>query len=281
MGIDSIMNASSQSQQPLIIQGWTWGLNEEHSRQAVELAADAGQTIRMANDILEGRVNFAGYCDSSLIWCKLVGNAALPLEKARQLEKSTNDLWCLFELCSRPDATAELLDECAADACQYVVNAIVHHNNVKPETVAKITKNPVLEVVEVALTSSRLPEETLESFATSSIPEFRETVAFRSKRPQTISNLAFDNVPQVRAAAVGRDNIAMAILEIVALNDTDLEVAAIATKRLTNPEVLAKVYERLHVKYDESLAHAIMENKYAHEGIRVGATLLGSDSLKS
>ena len=80
MGIDSIMNASSQSQQPLIIQGWTWGLNEEHSRQAVELAADAGQTIRMANDILEGRVNFAGYCDSSLIWCKLVGNAALPLE---------------------------------------------------------------------------------------------------------------------------------------------------------------------------------------------------------
>ena len=163
------------------------------------------------------------------------------------------------------------MDECAADACQYVVNAIVHHNNVKPETVAKITKNPVLEVVEVAL----------ESFATSSIPEFRETVAFRSKRPQTISNLAFDNVPQVRAAAVGRDNIAMAILEIVALNDTDLEVAAIATKRLTNPEVLAKVYERLHVKYDESLAHAIMENKYAHEGIRVGATLLGSDSLKS
>jgi hypothetical protein len=41
MGIDSNMNATSQSQQPLIIQGWTWGLNEKHSRQAVERAAEA------------------------------------------------------------------------------------------------------------------------------------------------------------------------------------------------------------------------------------------------
>ena len=41
MGIDSNLNATSQSQQPLIIQGWTWGLNEKHSRQAVERAAEA------------------------------------------------------------------------------------------------------------------------------------------------------------------------------------------------------------------------------------------------
>ena len=73
----------------------------------------------------------------------------------------------------------------------------------------------------------------------------------------------------------------MSVLETVALTDIDLSIAARATVRLTNPEVLAKMYERLRRDYNGSLADAIKQNEHAHKGIRAAAALLTPKSKES
>jgi len=272
------MAAIVNGKNPLVVKGWTWGLNERHSEQAATIATDLGQLIRMADDILDGRMNFRGYDWPPNIIMTLIRNLNLPLEKACLLRKRTREYWCLFELVSRKDATAELLDECADEAGQYVVNSIVHHKNVMPETVAKITRNPDLNVVAVALTSRRLPKETLESFATSKVAVFRVSVACGSKKSKTLAKLAFDPDPSVRKAAVGRNILNATVREKVATTDNDIDVVIEATKKLTNSGVLKAVCGQLEkwpaktkvqASQVEELKEAILKNRHVPKVVRL------------
>ena len=267
------MSATIQPGQPIVVHGWTWRLNEDQSELAASVATDTAQLIRMADDILDGLMNFTGYSWPPNTLMYLIRNPNLPLEKACLLRKRTNDTQCLLALVRRKDATAELLDECADEVCQAVVHAIVHHENVIPETVAKIARNPDVCVVEVALSSSRLPDETLESFVTSEVPEFRQNVALKSKNPETLAKLAFDPVDWIRGIAVFRDITGIEVLERVATTDDNIEVVIEATKRLTNPDVLKVVFEQLG-KWPASaqvqqLKDALIANPHTSELVRV------------
>lgn len=267
------MSASKQPQPPIVVHGWTWRLNEDHSELAASVATDTAQLIRMADDILDGLMNFKDYSWPPNTLMYLIRNPNLPLEKACLLRKRTNEPRCLSALVGRKDATAELLDECADEVCQAVVNAIVHHENVKPETVAKIARNPDFCVVEVALSSSRLPEETLEGFVTSEVPEFRQRVALKSKKPETLAKLAFDPVYWIRGTAVFRDIIGIEVLERVATTDDNIDVVIEATRKLTNPDVLKVVFEQLS-KWPASaqvqeLKDALIANPHTSELVRV------------
>jgi len=267
---------------PLVVNGHCWGLNEPESLAAAREVKDQKLVARMADDILSKRLDLDKFPTlSTRILEQLVENEALPIEIAKQLPALTSDWGCRNQLLTRSDVTPEILDEFADHPGQYVVNNIVHNDRVKPETVARIALNGDPEEVSEALKSSRLPGEVLDKFATSENFMFRRLVACGTNNPEVLAKLVFDTEPWVRASAVENPKIEMAVLEKVALRDENLDVAAIATERLTNQEILSQVYNRLEVENNAKLARAIANNKYAHEGIRVGAALLCPDSLKS
>lgn len=262
---------------PLVVNGHCWGLNEIETLAAAREVKDKKLIARMADDFLSGRLDINNYPLSGTdILESLIENEALPIEIAKQLPRLDTDWICRHRVVSRSDVTPEILDEFADQPGQYVVNNIVHNKKVKPETVARIALNGEPHEAIEALQSLRLPEEVLEKFASSEVPDFREIVACRTKEPGTLGKLAFDDELNVREAAVKRDIIAQDVLEKVALTDANLDVAAIATEKITNPEILAQVFNRLSDGKNANLARAIAKNKNAHEGIRVAAALLCS-----
>ena len=259
---------------PLVVNGHCWGLNELESLAAAREVKDKELITRMADDFLGGRLDINNYpVHGDLILDYLTANEALPIEIAKQLSRLTTDWGCRNRVVSRSDVTPDILDEFADQPGQYVVNNIVHNDKVKPETVARIALNGELHEVEVALSSSRLPDETLECFVASEVQDFRETVAFHSKKPETIAKLAFDPVPCVRAAAVGRDILDVAVLEQVATTDNNIDVVIRATKRLTNPDVLKAVYDQLGkwpaCAQVQQLKDALIANPHTSELVRV------------
>ena len=272
------MSTRSKSKKPIVVKGWTWGLSEEHSENAALLATRPKQLCKMADDILDGRFNFEDYTRPAKTLSCLIVNTHLPIEKARLLRLRTKDPDCLACLAARKDATAEILGECADAATIHSAAYIANHQNVKPETVARMAKKRDPSVILIALSSSRLPGKILDRFAKSKMLAFRLIVAEKTTNPKILAKLAFDPVYEIRFAAVQRDIIQDKTLEKVATTETQIHIVVEATRRLRNPDTLLAVYHRAikrPVKNNSEAAQirylmdTILENPNASELVQV------------
>ena len=259
---------------PIRVKNCCWGFNEHESAIASWNVRNKAQINLMADDILSGRLDMKDYFNPERIICNLIRNTLLPFEKAMLLQMASCNDFCLAELCARPDTTAEFLDECADGASQFVARRIAHHNNVNPATVIKMTKSSDPSVVYTTLWSRHLPDEILDSFATSDQMAFRMTVAERSKTPKILAKLAFDDWSWVRIQAVKNSKIEMTVLDQVALTDPDLEIATLATEKINNPEVLRRIFDILWRNNEARLADALLKNENLPEDIRCTIALM-------
>ena len=274
-------DAESRKRWPLVVNGHCWGLDEPESLAAAAEVKDREQILRMADDILSKRLDIDRYPTlGTEILDHLIANEVLPIEIAKKLPALTTDWECRNRLVSRADVTPEVLDEFADHPGQYVVNSIVHNDKVKPETVAKIALNGEPHEVYEALKSRYLPYEILNKFVTSEYAEFRELVARGTNNQEVLAKLAFDTEAQIRAAAIINPQIETAVREKVALTDKNLNVAATATERLTNPAILEKVANRKDFSDNEALVLAVKNNKCASEGVRSSAATIHAANSK-
>ena len=93
-------------------------------------------------------------------------------------------------------------------------------------------------------------------------------LAYVTENLVLLDRLALDPESSVRFGVVCNPKTKMHTLENVAQTDNDLYVAATATKRLTNPEVLEKVANRKDFSDSEALVLAVKDNKQASDGVR-------------
>jgi hypothetical protein len=97
------MSAVPQSKQPIVIDGWTWGLDATHSKQAAFGVKDLAVACEMADELMAKEITD----DGELIGF-LVRNMVLPFDRANQLAKHGQKFWQPgYYLCTRTMISAD------------------------------------------------------------------------------------------------------------------------------------------------------------------------------
>ena len=117
----------------------------------------------------------------------LVRNRVLPFDRANQLAKHGHTFWQpAYYLCTREDAPPEALDEWAEAGDWRWIESIVENPNTRIETLEKLANHPNPSVVSNVLLSGRLPQETIDIFASSNEFEIKNAVAAMTQNPEII-----------------------------------------------------------------------------------------------
>ncbi|MEI6077553.1 MAG: hypothetical protein WCS94_18375, partial [Verrucomicrobiota bacterium] len=105
-------------------------------------------------------------------------------------------------------------------------------------------------------------------------------LAYATNNFVILERLALEPEADVRLGVVLNPKTKMRTLENMAETDIDLYVAAMATKRLTSPEVLEKVANRKDFSDNEALVLAVKGNNCASEGVRGSAAMIHAANSK-
>ncbi len=243
------MSATKQPETAIVVEGWTWGLDEEHSRQAAILCTDPLQLIKMADELMGKQIT-----DNGELIRLLVINVALPFDKANQLAKFEQQSGLLpFLLCRREDATPEALETWSEAGDPNSIKSIADNPNTKLQTLEKLASHPNPSVVSDVLLSGRLPQETIDSFASRNEVEIKIAVAAKTQNPETI-----------RAVAKNADLPLAALICLNPYTPTDvineigrkyLEVIIPYAYRVTDPAVLRALCGEYGKKYEVYLTY--------------------------
>ena len=175
-----------QLEQPIVVEGWTWGVNAEHSIEVAWRCADSQQLVKMADELLAKDV-----ADQGKLIGRLVGNQNLPFEKAVQLAKHGRPFsGPSYYLSTRKDLTPEVLEEWMEDNMPWWSRVIRENPNIPIATLDTFTRHPHPEVVCAALLSGRLPQETIDSLAGHNEDQIKSAVGTMSRNPEILRSLA-------------------------------------------------------------------------------------------
>src|ERR1035437_4708879 len=176
------MSSTTHPQPPIVVEGWTWGLDALHSQEAALRAKDLNTVCKMADELMAKEITD----DGELIGV-LVRNRVLPFDRANQLAKHGHTFWQpAYYLCTREDAPPEALDEWAEAGDWRWIESIVENPNTRIETLEKLANHPNPSVVSNVLLSGRLPQETIDIFASSNEFEIKNAVAAMTQNPEII-----------------------------------------------------------------------------------------------
>src|ERR1039458_6474490 len=93
------MSSTTHPQPPIVVEGWTWGLDALHSQEAALRAKDLNTVCKMADELMAKEITD----DGELIGV-LVRNRVLPFDRANQLAKHGHTFWQpAYYLCTRED----------------------------------------------------------------------------------------------------------------------------------------------------------------------------------
>jgi hypothetical protein len=249
-----------------------WTLDEYHSNAEIMLAENGEKLASIVEGIVEGRIP-----TYTVTLYLLSTHNKLPLAAHHRLATAfpmEDDV--VQNLCTRPDVSSEILDEFADHPACFTI--LMTHPKTSERTldkladVAKLPDSATLDECESYYELfRRISVSKLESFANSEDAYLRSAVASRAKSRWIIKHLSGDAEQLVRLSAVSNPNTEMSILGEVALTDSDVYVVAAAVKRLTDLEILRKVYCRKWPTRSEELTveTALLQNPCTSPEVRM------------
>lgn len=247
----------------------TWGTDLRNSALAARQVTEPRQLIEMVADLVRGKM-----VDDGTIGEELITNLNLAIGAAARLARTfrgVNEFG--YQLCSRPDATPEALDEWSDHWDESVTKIIAKHPNTSLETLKKLAISDNPWVVEEALSNARLPQEFVDGFATSPLVSARAIVARRTMNPTLLAKLAEDDSEIVRLEAVKNERTPSEVICRTAETDEDVFVVAAAAKRLTDSKLLDAVVERWIPHLNEELKKAILGNPHSSDVAKTATVL--------
>lgn len=233
---------------------WEWGKDLENCLGAARETTDPSQLEKMAEDILSGQV-----LDDGVIAEEIVLNKRTQFQAAARLsEIFENDF--AYELCSRDDATPEVLDKFCLHWDLLIANKIANHHNTLLSTLKKMVASKEPYLGPVAIETGRFSESDLEAFGTNAIVSVRAAVARMTESAQLLSQLAQDSHQFVRLKVVENAFTAIDVVEALALKHDSREAQIAAAKRTAKADVLWRLANSLSESKNAELAKAIMQN---------------------
>jgi len=246
------MSAVPQSKQPIVVDGWTWGLDALHSQEAAFLAKDLNTVCRMADELLAKPITD----DGELIGL-LVRNLVLPFDRANQLAKYGQKHWQpAYYLCTRKDASPEALDEWAEAGDWRWIGPIVENQNTKLETIEKLSRSKEPRIVSDAITCRRLPRETIDSFANRKELEIKRGVARATQNPAVLRALAKKADYQLSFFICLNPHTPPDVINEIGRRDLDLIVPH--AYRVTDPAVIRSLCDSYGEEYEVYLNYKPM-----------------------
>ena len=237
------MSADPKAKQPIVVEGWTWGLDDLNSQEAAFRANDLATVYEMADELLGKTITDGG----ELIGV-LVRNLVLPFDKANQLAKYGQKFWQPpYYLCTRKDAPSEALDEWADFGDCGWIRAIVKNPNTKLETIEKLSRHSDPEVAYEALFSRRLPQETIDRFASDVEPKIRGAVATLTHNPEILRTLATSDNKDILSSICCNKQTPPAVINEIGRRHLDLAVRH--ANRVTDPMVLRRLCDKYGERY--------------------------------
>jgi len=236
---------------------WKWGKDLRNSLGAARETTAPVQLVKMAGDILSGRIE-----DDGGITEELICNKHLHFELALKLARQWDSRFAC-DLCNRHDATAEALDEFCVHLDAISAEAFIEHPNIGAGARRKLADlvNPLSVTSMIKL--SEIPIAELPSYVNHKNVFVRVAVAESIKDPKCLKTLASDEDLTVREAAVNNPAISVEIAEELALRGDSLTAKVVAAMRTEKPQVLMELAKKLSGTEDAPVAKAIKENKLA------------------
>lgn len=241
---------------------WEWGKDERNCIGAAHSTTDPTQLMQMVDDITSGKI-----VEDGLISEALIENPHLPFNDAFRLAsvwQGVNDYG--YALCSRGDATADALDAWCNHWDSTVVEMVARHPNTSTETLEKLLRGGQPKICELAILSSRLPQDRIDPFATHKAANVRTAVAKVSGDREALARLANDSEPKVRVVAAKNPNLELRVINQMAEQEQDLDVLATIAERLEDAKLLRVLAEKLAGHHHGALAKAILQNPNARGG---------------
>jgi hypothetical protein len=237
------------------------GGDKESRLLSAETETDLTKLIGMA-EVLTAAVDTP---EAAILVPTLVQNLNLPFDLAFRLAGSYYGVHDLgYELSSRPDATAQALDELLYEECgNYVAEAIVKHPNVRLSTLKSLLTydNDYTDAIATALTNPKVSSAIVESWAHDPDPKVRTGLARTVSSPVILKDFAADEDINVRFEAVRNPHTPAETINHVASADPDKSVVAAAAARATVYRVLDTLAESLMVDPSQEFSAALLQNQ--------------------
>ena len=238
-----------QLKQRIVIDGWTWGLDATHSKQAAFGVKDLAVACEMADDLMGQKSTDGG----ELIGV-LVRNLVLPFDKANQLAKYGQQFGPTpYDLCTRKDAPPEALDEWANASDPRWINPIAENPNTRIETLEKLASHPNPSIVSTILRSGRLPQEKVDSFASRNEDEIKRAVAANTQNPAILRALATAADRSLLVFICLNPHTPTDVINEIGRRELDMIVPH--AYRVTDPMVLRSLCDEYGKKYEVYLTY--------------------------
>jgi hypothetical protein len=220
-------------------QQWIWRRDDHHSNMAARTTTDPATLAAMVEDVLSGKIP-----DDYSVSEELMGNENLPFDAAAKLARAWDSEVDLYhQVLERDDATPEVLDAWADADNPVAISIIANHPNTKAQTLVKLTKHPHPLAPFWVIITRRLPQDVVDSFASSAEFRVRVAVAQVSNNPETLKKLATDPADEVRLAVATNPHAAATIISELARAEEhpNLQMGRVLGQRLDDPELLGKL----------------------------------------
>ena len=247
------MKTKAQKSRPI----WKWGKDLRNNLGAARENTAPVQLAKMAEDILSGRIE-----DDGEITEELICNKNLRFEMALKLARQWGGRFA-YELCNRPDATSEALEELCVHLDAISAEAFIEHPNIGAGGRRKMADLVSPPAVTSMIALGEIPIKELPGYVTHKNVLVRVAVAESIKDPESLKLLASDLETPVREAAVNNPAISVTIAEELALRGDSLTARVVAAMRTRKPKVLMQLARKLSGTEDAPVAKAIKENKLA------------------
>lgn len=249
-----------------------WGLDVENSIAAVFATQDGSILARMADDVIAERVR-----PCIEILRAFAERRDLPLGPAYRLAKAFPRCHELAaRLCSRSDATPEMLDEWAED--RSLLLDLATNPNTRQSTIDRLTLSAGPTDIGYCHLLDRVSLPLLETLAAADAnPVIKYFASARTDKPELLRRLAFDPDLTTRCnVASNRFTASGTIMEMVD-HDEDVGVLLAAAVLSRDERVLDRLADRLCEMKSGRLAVAILGNRHASDSAKAVALMITTD----
>jgi hypothetical protein len=249
---------------------------------------DPAKLTQLFDDLMSGKLRDNS---SAKIFGSMIRNPFLPFDKAEKLAKywlslpvpedgDGDDIDHYFlsqpliprALCERTDASDKALAKWLYKVDPGERPDFINHPNVSHRTLGRHLNKIEMESWVWQMTQFPVSEAKEKEFATSEVGSIRSLVAASTKDTGLLKALASDQEGSVRIQVMLNPHTPLFILNEAALNERDQDVLAAAAPRLTDPELLWKVAEKIE-NHHHDLVEAIRKNPHSPDVAKVVATL--------
>lgn len=257
--------------EPDASQAGQWGFDIGNSIAAILRTEDVPTLRRMAEEVITGKVA----ASIEILWA-FAAKASLPLDSAYSLAKAFPECHRLASrLCSRLDATADMLDEWSGS--MNLLLELAGNPNTRQSTIDRLFISASEKDYGFPCLLQRISLPLLEPLVSSEDPWIRNSVCLRTRNPALLRKLAFDPDCITRRNALMNPNTEQAVINEAARREEDIDVLVHVANKSTDHELLDHLAERVCELKAKPLAHAILRNQHASDAARAVAAMIETD----